>query len=256
MTLIPLPAFADNYIWMLHDGHTALVVDPGDSAPVMQALESENLRLEAILVTHHHADHTGGIAFLRESTQAKVYGPANEPIPAPLHGLMGGETVTALGLNWKVLWIPGHTLGHLAYYADSGHDSPILFCGDTLFSAGCGRLFEGTAEQMQTSLQTLAALPATTLMCCTHEYTLSNLRFAMQVEPDNPVLESYYAHCQKLRASGLATLPSTIGHERNINPFLRSEQANIANATRQFDPTGFAQAGCFATLRQWKNEYR
>jgi hydroxyacylglutathione hydrolase len=177
-------------------------------------------------------------------------------MPTEVQGLLGGETIHVLGLQWQVLWVPGHTQGHIAYFADAGHQAPILFCGDTLFSAGCGRLFEGTAEQMHASLQTLSALPAATLLCCAHEYTLNNLRFAMQVEPDNPMLGNYYAHCNSLRANGLPTLPSTIGQERNINPFLRSEQASIINSAQHFNPAGFAKNGCFATLRHWKNEYQ
>ena len=256
MTLIPLPAFTDNYLWMLHDGQKALVVDPGDAAPVLRALQSENVRLEAILVTHHHADHTGGVNFLRQSTHAKVFGPALEPIPPPLHALHGGETIEALGLHWQVLHVPGHTLGHLAYYAADAPGSPLLFCGDTLFSAGCGRLFEGTALQMQQSLRTLAALPDATRVCCAHEYTLSNLRFALEVDPNNPTLNRYHALCQAQRAQGLPTLPSTMGLEREINPFLRSETAEVMASVQNFDSTGYARHGCFATLRQWKNQYR
>ena len=241
---------------MLHDGQKALVVDPGDSAPVLKALESENVSLDAILVTHHHSDHTGGIAFLREATQAKVFGPALEDIPEPLERLQGGETIKVLGLDWQVMWVPGHTRGHLAYFSRMGLESPILFCGDTLFSAGCGRLFEGTAQQMLTSLEALAALPNATRVCCTHEYTLSNLRFAKTVDPENATLKAYDKECQSVRTSGLPTLPSTIGLEKQINPFLRSSQKDIVNAVRQYDPSGFAKSGCFATLRQWKNEYR
>ena len=241
---------------MLHDGQKALVVDPGDAEPVLRALKSENVSLEAILVTHHHADHTGGVNLLRQATQAKVFGPAIEPIPPPLHALHGGETIEALGLHWQVMHVPGHTLGHLAYYAADAPGSPLLFCGDTLFSAGCGRLFEGTALQMQTSLQTLAALPDDTRVCCAHEYTLSNLRFALEVDPGNRLLSGYHAECQSKRAQGLPTLPSTMALERQINPFLRTGQQTVMAAVAHFDSTGYAMHGCFATLRQWKNQYR
>lgn len=256
MKLIPLPAFADNYIWMLHDGQKALVVDPGDAQPVFEALQREGVQLQGILVTHHHADHTGGIDALRDATQAAVFGPAREPIPGPITRLAHGDRVHLLGLEFLVLDVPGHTLGHIAYFCEEPHDSPILFCGDTLFSGGCGRLFEGTAAQMFASLHRLAELPGQTRVCCTHEYTLSNLKFALEVEPDNLQLAAYQSRCSVLRAQGLPTLPSSIAMERQINPFLRSEQATIVASTQRFDAEGVTQNGTFATLRQWKNQYR
>jgi len=256
MKLIPLPAFADNYIWMLHDGQSALVVDPGDAAPVVQALQREGVQLQSILVTHHHADHTGGVDALRDATGAKVYGPARETIPEPLQRLSDGDTVQTLGLTFQVMDVPGHTAGHIAYYCTSMDGAPLLFCGDTLFSGGCGRLFEGTPAQMLKSLNTLAALPGDTRVCCTHEYTLGNLKFALEVEPDNAALVAYNAQCQALRANGQVTLPSSIRLEQQINPFLRSQQPTIMASARQFDAAGVDQHGTFATLRQWKNQYR
>ncbi len=256
MKLIPLPAFADNYLWMLHDGQSALVVDPGDAAPVLQALQREGLQLQSILVTHHHADHTGGVDALREATGAQVYGPARETIPEPLQRLSDGDTVQTLGLAFQVLDVPGHTAGHIAYYCAALDGAPLLFCGDTLFSGGCGRLFEGTPAQMQASLGKLSALPGNTRVCCAHEYTLSNLKFALEVEPDNAALVAYQAQCQALRADGQVTLPSSIERELQINPFLRSQQATIIASARRFDAAGVDQHGVFATLRQWKNQYR
>jgi len=256
MKLIPLPAFDDNYIWMLHDGHRALVVDPGDAQPVLAALQRENLQLQGILVTHHHPDHTGGVDVLRTVTDAAVYGPALERMLEPLQRLRGGERVELLGLDLQVLDVPGHTAGHIAYFAEVPGEAPVLFCGDTLFSGGCGRLFEGTAQQMQASLARLAALPGATRVCCAHEYTLSNLKFAVEVEPDNPQLLAYQAQCQALRGQGLPTLPSTLETERLINPFLRSEQPTILASARRFDAQGLAHNGAFSTLRQWKNQYR
>ena len=188
MNIIALPAFSDNYIWLLHDGRRALVVDPGDAQPVLKALQSTGLDLEAILVTHHHPDHTAGVAELREATGATVWGPAREAIPEPFIPLDDGDTVTALGVAWSVLDVPGHTAGHIAFWASDIDGAPLLFCGDTLFSGGCGRLFEGTPAQMLASLDRLAALPGNTRVCCTHEYTLSNLRFARTVEPGNVAL--------------------------------------------------------------------
>ena len=256
MKLIPLPAFDDNYIWMLHDGHRALVVDPGDAQPVLDALQREGLRLQGILVTHHHADHTGGVDVLRTATGAHVFGPAKEPMPEPLQRLQGFDRVPLLGMEWQILDVPGHTAGHIAYFAEIPGADPVLFCGDTLFSGGCGRLFEGTAQQMQASLATLAALPGATRVCCAHEYTLSNLKFAVEVEPDNQQLLAYRTQCQSLRGRNLPTLPSTLEIEHQINPFLRSEQPTIVASIRRFDADGVARNGAFSTLREWKNQYR
>jgi hydroxyacylglutathione hydrolase len=257
MNLIPLPAFQDNYLWLLHDGQRALVVDPGDAQPVMACLQREGLQLEEILVTHHHPDHVGGVDALREATGAKVWGPARERIPEPATRLSGGDSLSVLGLDFTVLDVPGHTAGHIAYYCESLDGRPLLFCGDTLFSAGCGRLFEGTPAQMLASLDKLAALPADTRVCCTHEYTLSNLKFAKTVEPDNPDLIDYAHRCETLRAQGLPTLPSSIGLEKRINPFLRSHGESVARAARARDgATANEAVAVFATLRQWKNEYK
>ena len=256
MELIALPAFGDNYLWLLHDGADALVVDPGDAAPVQQALRHHGLRLTGILVTHHHADHTGGVAALREATGAQVYGPALERIPEPYQALVGGGVITVLGLRWRVIDVPGHTSGHIAYVADDVNGAPLLFCGDTLFSGGCGRLFEGTPAQMLASLDALAALPDDTQVCCAHEYTLANLRFARAVEPGNAALAAHQQHCEALRAEGTPTLPSSIGIERAINPFLRSREATVTHAVRARDAAATDDVAVFAALRHWKNEFK
>ena len=256
MNLIALPAFEDNYLWLLHDGQRALVVDPGDAAPVQEALGRLGLRLHGILVTHHHGDHTGGVAALREATGAVVYGPATERIPAPYQALRGGQTVNVLGFDWQVIDVPGHTAGHIAYFAAAVDGVPLLFCGDTLFSGGCGRIFEGTPAQMLASLGALAALPPATRVCCAHEYTLSNLRFAQAVEPGNAELIGYTRRCQALREQNRPTLPSTIGTERAINPFLRSRQPAIAKAVRAHAPSANDEVAVFAALREWKNTFR
>lgn len=258
MKLLPLPAFSDNYLWLVHDGRDALVVDPGDAAPVREALERAQLTLRSILVTHHHPDHVGGVAELVRATGATVWGPALEKMPVPVTPLRGGDTVQTLGLTFEVIDVPGHTAGHIAFYCAAMDGAPLLFCGDTLFSGGCGRLFEGTPAQMHASLARLAALPGSTRVCCAHEYTLSNLAFARAVEPDNAALARYLDACRQLRAAGQPTLPSSIATEQAINPFLRTDQAAVARAAQTHDAGTVASdpVSVLASLRQWKNTFR
>ncbi|MDO9358986.1 MAG: hydroxyacylglutathione hydrolase [Polaromonas sp.] len=256
MYLTPIPAFSDNYLWLLHDGKRALIVDPGDAGPVHRALQEKGLELASILVTHHHADHTGGVAELHQATGAPIYGPARESIPGPFKPLRNGDTVHAMGLDFQVIDVPGHTAGHIAFYTPDMDGRPLLFCGDTLFSGGCGRLFEGTPAQMLASLDRLAALPGNTRVCCTHEYTLSNLRFALAVEPDNGELIGYYSRCTALRDEGKPTLPTSIDQELLINPFLRTRQPTVIAAARQRDPAARDDNTVFAAIRQWKNEFK
>lgn len=257
MKLVALPAFSDNYIWMLHDGARALVVDPGDAAVVQRALDARQLELGAILVTHHHADHVGGVDALRPRLRGPLFGPAREDIPAPYTAINGGTTVEAMGLALEVLDVPGHTAGHIAYlHRPSNDGAPLLFCGDTLFSAGCGRLFEGTPAQMHASLSLLAALPGHTRVCCTHEYTLSNLRFARAVEPENSNIAAYTAWCETERARGRPTLPSTIERESQVNPFLRCEEPAVAASAGAHGAGSNDPVAVFAALREWKNQFR
>ena len=260
MNLIALPAFTDNYIWMIHDEAQAVVVDPGDAQKVLKALQAHSLQLKSILLTHHHPDHTGGVDELRAATGCQVIGPAFEKMPEPLQRVSGGEKIQALGHRFEVMDVPGHTAGHIAYSCADFEGKPLLFCGDTLFSGGCGRLFEGTPAQMLASLDSLAALPGNTRVCCTHEYTLSNLRFARAVEPDNVALAQYEQQCIALRANGQYTLPSSIALELQINPFLRSRlttvkrgliQANALSSDKQAD-----DVACFSALREWKNSFK
>ena len=258
MNLLALPAFSDNYLWLLHDARQAVVVDPGQAEPVLQALEDRGLQLQAILVTHHHADHVGGVDALRQATGAVVYGPAHEHIPTPFTPVSRDSRVEVLGLGFEVLDVPGHTAGHVAYFCPQVDGTPLLFCGDTLFSGGCGRLFEGTPAQMLASLDQLAALPGDTRVCCAHEYTLSNLKFARAVEPGNTALLQYISRCEALRAQGLPTLPSRIALEREINPFLRTRENAVAAAAAGFAPTTDTRdaVAVLAALREWKNEFR
>jgi hydroxyacylglutathione hydrolase len=253
-----VPAFEDNYLWLVHGAGAArdrvAVVDPGDAGPVLAALDSRGLVLDTILVTHHHADHVGGVEALLERYRVPVYGPAREAIPGRTVGLSGGIDVTLphLGLGFRVLDVPGHTAGHIAYY---GHGA--LFAGDTLFSGGCGRLFEGTPAQMLASLDALAKLPAATRVYCAHEYTAANLRFALAVEPGNAALAAYSAEVGERRRRGEPTIPTTIGRELAVNPFLRTRlpavrDAATAHAGRPLND----DADAFAVVREWKNGFR
>jgi hydroxyacylglutathione hydrolase len=244
MTLFPVPAFSDNYIWVLHDGQRALV-------------RARSLQLDTILITHHHGDHTGGVDALRAASGARVFGPRSEPMPEPLTRVGGGDVVEAMGMRFEVIDVPGHTAGHIAYHCAQAEGSPLLFCGDTLFSAGCGRLFEGTPAQMLDSLTRLTRLGDNTRVCCTHEYTLSNLRFARAVEPGNAELSAYAERCQQLRERNLPTLPSSIELEKQINPFLRAHVPAVEQTARAHDPASPpGPLGVFTTLRTWKNTYQ
>jgi hydroxyacylglutathione hydrolase len=251
--LTALPAFRDNYIWLLQRGVHAVVVDPGEAAPVQRALAASKLMLEAVLVTHHHADHMGGAAELAREHSCPVYGPAGESIGVVDMPLAEGAeaSLPGIGARFRVLDIPGHTAGHIAY---QGHG--IMFCGDTLFSAGCGRLFEGTAEQMSASLAKLAALPDDTAVCCGHEYTLANLKFAATVEPDNRAAAEYAAECAGRRSRGEPTLPSQLGLERRVNPFLRCRESTVqAAASRVAGRTLTDAVEVFAAIRKWKDGF-
>mgnify|MGYP002144212907 CR=1 FL=1 len=256
MKLIPLPAFSDNYLWLWHDGQSAVVVDPGDAGPVREALLQHQLSLVAILVTHHHADHVGGVAELRAATGATVYGPAGEALPEPSHPCQQGDVLHLLGQSVHVMDVPGHTAGHVAYWLPNAPGGPVLFCGDTLFSAGCGRVFEGTPAQMLASLDALASLPGETRVCCAHEYTLSNLKFAHAVEPDNPEIEKYTTECKTIRARNEPTLPARLERERAINPFLRVREPAVIAAAQRLQPEAHDAVAVFAALRQWKNDFR
>ena len=256
MDLLAVPAFADNYIWMLHDGQGAVVVDPGDAAPVVRTLDTLGLQLRGILVTHHHADHVGGLLDLQARLQGPVFGPARERMPVQVRPVADGDEVSVLGLRFKVMDVPGHTSGHVAYFCAQLDGAPILFCGDTLFSAGCGRLFEGTAQQMHDSLSRLASLPGRTRVCCTHEYTQSNLRFALAVEPSNPALARYSLTCAQLREQGHPTLPSSIELEREVNPFLRCSEPAVIQAAADHGAEDHTGVAVFAALRRWKDGFK
>jgi hydroxyacylglutathione hydrolase len=270
---VPVPAFDDNYIWVVSDGRDAIVVDPGDAAPVQHYLAKRGWRLSAILLTHHHADHVGGVGDLLKGQVVPVYGPAGEAIAQVTHTLRDGDSVhiDAPALDFTVLDVPGHTSGHIAYYQSADPADltapvdpaggeprvPHVFCGDTLFACGCGRLFEGTPAQMLKSLDALAALPGTTEVHCAHEYTLSNIRFALACEPGNAELQAWRERAQALRDRQQPTLPTTIAHERAVNPFLRADSPAIhATLEAQLHETVPDRLAAFTLMREWKNRFR
>lgn len=252
MPLQCLPAFDDNYIWLLRDaGGRALVVDPGDAAPVRAALgDTPPL---AILLTHHHGDHIGGVAaLLARWPDTPVFAPHDDRIPQATQRVADGDRITVGDWRFEVLAVPGHTRSHVAY-----HGEGLLFCGDTLFSLGCGRMFEGTPAQMQASLARLAALPGDTRVCCAHEYTLGNAAFALVVEPGNPALQERVAAVRALRAAGRPTLPTTLAEERACNPFLRCDAPAVRAAAEAHAGHPLADAAAvFGALRAWKDGFR
>jgi hydroxyacylglutathione hydrolase len=254
-TVVPIPAFTDNYIWCLHDSRDAWAVDPGDAAPLERFLGDNGLTLRGLLITHHHPDHIGGIAQLAASRpDLPVYGPDNPRIAGITHPLYDGDLIDVLDYHFRVLEVPGHTLDHIAF-VDERADAPLLLCGDTLFAAGCGRLFEGTPAQMFASLQRFAVLPPATRVCCTHEYTQSNLRFACAVEPDNAVIADRARQAVALRAAGLPTLPTTIGLELATNPFLRCAEPAVIAAARTQVPEAGSGTEILAAIRAWKDRF-
>ena len=254
--IIALPAFKDNYIWALHslDGTEVIVVDPVDPKVVFDYLQKNKLKLSAILVTHHHWDHSGGVrALVDHFDSVSAYGPIGEKVDGIKHFVSEGDEIVfpSFQLTLKVLEIPGHTLGHVAYFNED-----ILFCGDTLFSCGCGRVFEGTAQQMVTSLNKLKALSPRTMMYCGHEYTLANIHFAQNVEPHNKALKNRRILVEDLRHRDLPSLPISMGEERKTNPFLRCEEPEVIDSVQKYAKISLNDPiSVFAHLRQWKNEF-
>ena len=253
LDITAIPAFSDNYIWLLTAGGTACaVVDPGDADPVLEVLQEHGLDLRYILLTHHHPDHTGGVGELLEKYPAKVFGPDDRRIPFNKQIVQQGDLVSLpeLDANFRVLEVPAHTSSHIAFFGENA-----LFSGDTLFSIGCGRLFEGTADDMQRSLDKLADLPVDTRVYCAHEYTRSSCAFALQVEPENAALIARAAEVDRLRAAGQITLPSKLSDELAANPFMRTREKGVLEAARKIDPKALPGSSTMAVIRAWKDRF-
>ena len=252
--IFPLRAFSDNYIWTLLKDNEVTVVDPGDPKPVISFLEKRDLTLNNIFITHHHYDHTGGIQSLVELYNCEVYGPTGGHIEGINTSLTEGDVIEISGIEFSIFSTPGHTLDHISYFADI--DVPLLFCGDTLFSGGCGRLFEGTPEQMFNSLNKFSVLPSNTQVFCTHEYTESNLTFAVEVEPDNKDLNDRLNEVREMRREDKITLPSTISTELKINPFLRCHREEVIQAAQNYSQTAVSKdEEVLGVIRNWKDNF-
>ncbi|MDP2402630.1 MAG: hydroxyacylglutathione hydrolase [Methylotenera sp.] len=254
LQIISIPAFKDNYIWLIHNGHQAIVVDPGDALPVFNTLNQYQLTLHTILITHHHQDHIGGVTALVEKyPDVKIFAPKNEQYEFKHTQVCEPDVIklATFNIEFTLIDLPGHTLGHVAYYV-AHHDNPWLFCGDTLFGAGCGRLFEGSPAQMLNSLQKLAALPTKTKVFCTHEYTLHNIGFALTLEPNNSALRQRQHDTLKLRNAHLPSLPSTIALELTTNPFLRCNSTEIQSSLQQKNASLLQ---VFSLIRKMRNHY-
>ena len=249
----PIKAFNDNYIWLATTNEGSIVIDPGEAHKTIKYLKENDLNLDAILITHHHFDHTGGIEDMLKFRNVDVYGPVNN-IPSINKQLRDGDLFSVIGIDFKIIEIPGHTLDHIAFFSEN-NGNPVLFCGDTLFSSGCGRVFEGTFEQMHKSILKLKSLPANTKIYSGHEYTQSNLKFAMEVEPLNQKLISRYNDVQDLLNKGIPTLPTTLELELEVNPFLRCQAREVQNSVvKQFN-TSNHENEIFKALRQWKDNF-
>ena len=254
-TVHRIPAFTDNYIWALERDGRCVLVDPGDAAPCEAFLEDKQFSLDSILITHHHFDHVGGLDALCEARDIDVHGPLTAH-DAVNRGCAEGDTVTVLGLAFRVIAVPGHTLDHLAFFGTPSADAPILFCGDTLFAGGCGRLFEGSPEQMHQSLSQLMTLPPETKVYCAHEYTEANLRFAMSIEPGNPALQARYNNTIEARQANQATVPSNLDEELKTNPFLRWHSAEVRTSAGECDSLiNKLDSEIFAEVRRLKDNF-
>ena len=254
--IFPIRALSDNYVWILVEGEQAIIVDPGEAKPVLETFNELKLDLKGIIITHHHFDHTGGIQELKDQFNCDVFGPGGGHIQGISNPLNDNEEFDLLGKKFIALATPGHTLDQLAYYSEEACSEPILFCGDTLFSAGCGRIFEGTPLQMHESISRFSILPENTKVYCGHEYTQSNLAFAITVEPDNQFIKNKIKEVNNLRESDKETLPSDIGSELKINPFMRCEEKTVIDAATNYSGNQLKEPHeVLGVIRDWKDNF-
>jgi hydroxyacylglutathione hydrolase len=248
-----IQAYSDNYIWLIQTNEGNTLVDPGDASPVLDFIQREEIEIDDILITHHHFDHVGGLQSLKPLIKGSIIGPESKNIDKLDYKVKDGELITTIGLEFSVIEIPGHTLDHIAFYSNT--EKEVLFCGDTIFSGGCGRVFEGTFQQMNNSINILSRLPNSTEIYCAHEYTLSNLAFAMQVEPHNGELNRYYEEVINMRKNDIATIPTTLNRELQINPFLRVSNASLRESIsdKLNDSDQLSDTEIFKFLRTWKD---
>ena len=249
----PIEAFSDNYIWLVTTNEGSIVIDPGESSKTIELLKKRDLNLKAILITHHHFDHTGGIDEVKLFSSAKVYGPKNDISSIDVR-VKFGQALSLIGMDFEIIELPGHTMDHIAFYTNN-NGNPLLFCGDTLFAGGCGRVFEGTFEQMHESLMKLKSLPANTKVYSGHEYTTANLSFAKEVEPLNKNIISRYNEVLKLRKEGIPTLPTTIEIELKTNPFFRCDVEKIQDSLLKKFNIERNEQEIFKALREWKDNF-
>jgi hydroxyacylglutathione hydrolase len=249
----PIEAFSDNYIWLVTTNEGSIVIDPGESSKTIELLKKRDLNLKAILITHHHFDHTGGIDEVKLFSSAKVYGPKNDISSIDVR-VEVGQALSLIGIDFEIIELPGHTMDHIAFYTNN-NGNPLLFCGDTLFAGGCGRVFEGTFEQMHESLMKLKSLPINTKVYCGHEYTTANLSFAKEVEPLNKNIISRYNEVLKLRKEGIPTLPTTIEIELKTNPFFRCDVEEIQDSLLKKFNIERNEQEIFKALREWKDNF-